>query len=431
MLDWLLTFRIDSKVFLITLDALAAVLSVLLLVWPPRRSRVVRGIAAIILGAAVGLLVCWLVSDVENAFGLPLTSIVRMWVALAFAGVFLAITNLWGARTRRKVLALVAVPVFLGMAAAGINIDFGAYPTLPDALGISRYPTLTASHLTGKAGRLDPTLATTWHAPVGMPTHGRVGMVTIPGTVSHFTPRDAAVYLPPAALLDQPPVLPVLVVFGGQPGAPQDMFSSGRIATILDAYAGQHGGLAPIVVSPDQLGRRGSNPMCVDSPYGNAETYVTVDVSNWIRSHLRVSDDPRYWAVGGYSEGGTCSIQFGAGHPELFGSVVDILGELRPTIGPNTVASAFGSSQSAYEAVTPIALLARYAPYADSYAIFGEGARDTKYAGFGRVMQASADRAGMHTRLIVSPGSGHDWNTVRYVLARALPDLSNHLGLSR
>jgi hypothetical protein len=35
----------------------------------------------------------------------------------------------------------------------------------------------------------------------------------------------------------------------------------------------------------------------------------------------------------------------------------------------------------------------------------------------------------MKTRLIVSPNSGHDWNTVRYVLTRALPEICARLGL--
>jgi hypothetical protein len=35
----------------------------------------------------------------------------------------------------------------------------------------------------------------------------------------------------------------------------------------------------------------------------------------------------------------------------------------------------------------------------------------------------------MQTSLIVSPGSAHDWNTVRYVLTHGLPQVLTHLGL--
>lgn len=431
MLHWLLTFRIDTAAFLVPLDVIAALMFLLLVFRPPLRSWFLRSLVIAVVGVGAGLLISWLVSDVWDVFGLPITAIMRMWVALACEGLFLAIANLWRSRWPRKLLAVISAVVFLVAAADGINVDAGAYRNLTDALGISPYKPLAVSLQSGHAGTMDPTLATTWTAPGGMPTHGTVGMVTIPATRSHFAARRAAVYLPPAALVRQPPVLPVLVVFPGQPGAPQDMFTSGRIASTLDHYAAQHNGLAPIVVAPDQLGSPGRNPMCVDSPLGNAATYLTVDVPNWIRGHLHVSDAPRYWGVGGYSEGGTCSIQFGAGHPELFGSFIDILGELKPTIGSDTVAKAFHGSQAAYDAITPKALLARHAPYADSYAIFGEGSRDTTYARYGRILRAAAEKAGMTTRMIVSPGSGHDWNTVRYVFARALPDIANHFGLGR
>lgn len=276
---------------------------------------------------------------------------------------------------------------------------------------------------------MDTTLATTWRPPAGMPTHGTVGMVSIPATRSHFPARKAVVYLPPAALVADAPVLPVLVIFPGQPGAPADMLTSGRVSSTLDAYAAKHGGLAPIVVAPDQLGGPSKNPMCVNSTLGNAATYLTVDVPNWIRSHLQVASSPRYWAVGGYSEGGTCAIQFGAGHPELFGSTVDILGELAPTIGADTVSKAFHGSQAAYNVVKPLTLLAKNSPYADSVAIFGDGAKDKKYAAYARQVKTAAAKAGMGTQLIVSPHSGHDWNTVRYVLARALPELCARMRL--
>ncbi|WP_104131493.1 esterase family protein [Cryobacterium sp. M91] len=212
-----------------------------------------------------------------------------------------------------------------------------------------------------------------------MPTRGTVGTVTIPGTTSGFAARAALVYLPPAALAPNPPVLPVLVMFAGQPGMPAAVFTAGHLASTMDAYAASHNGLAPIVVAPDQLGRANQNPMCVDSPLGNSETYLTRDVPQWIRSHLRVSDDPRYWAVGGFSQGGTCSIQSGAGHPEVFRSILDVAGEAEPTIRSTTVARAFGGSTAAYDAVKPINVWAARAPYADTVAIFGVGALDAEF----------------------------------------------------
>lgn len=288
---------------------------------------------------------------------------------------------------------------------------------------------MDVSRLSGRAGAMNPAVGRTWQAPPGMPTRGTVGTVTIPGTTSGFAARAALVYLPPAALAPNPPVLPVLVMFAGQPGMPAAVFTAGRLASTMDAYAASHNGLVPIVVAPDQLGRANQNPMCIDSPLGNSETYLTRDVPQWIRSHLRVSDDPRYWAVGGFSQGGTCSIQLGAGHPEIFRSILDVSGEAEPTIGSTTVARAFGGSTAAYDAVKPINVLAARAPYADTVAIFGVGALDAKYQKNQRLVRAAADRSGMVTKLIEAPNSAHDWTTVRYVIAKVLPELGARLGL--
>ena len=429
-MHWLLHLSIGKSSFLLPADVVAVSLFIYLMLRSKRR-LFVRGVAIALLGALVGLIVVWLVSDVWDTFGIALTAVVHVWVVLLFAGVFLAVFNLWASRWWRKVIASVSLVSFLVTAAAGINIDFGAYRNLNDALGISPYSALPVAQLSAHAGTMDASLAKTWQAGdhTGMPKHGMVGMVTIPATQSHFVARKAVVYLPPAALVANPPVLPVLILFTGQPGSPTEMFTSGQVPEMLDSYAAAHGGLSPIVVVPDQLGTPLKNPMCADSRLGKAATYLTVDVRSWILNHLHVATSARYWAVGGYSEGGTCSIQLGAGRPDLFGSTIDILGEVVPTMGANTLSEAFGGSRSAYDAIKPLPLLARHTPYADSVAIFGASAREKRYGAYARQVDAAAARAGMKTRLIVSPNSGHDWNTVRYVLTRALPEICARLGL--
>jgi hypothetical protein len=84
----------------------------------------------------------------------------------------------------------------------------------------------------------------------------------------------------------------------------------------------------------------------------------------------------------------------------------------------------------AYKAAQPLNILAAKAPYPDSFAIFGVGGQDAKYLAYQHTTRASAAKAGMQTELIVSPHSAHDWNTVRYLLRQALPQLADHLGLA-
>jgi enterochelin esterase-like enzyme len=428
---WLLHLSIGRSPFLLPADVVAVSLFIYLMVRSKPR-LVIRGIVVAMLGGLVGAIVVWLVSDVWNVFGIALTAMVHVWVVMLFAGVFLAVFNFWAKQWWRKTIATVSILSFIVAAAAGINIDFGAYRNLNDALGISPYSALPAARLSAHAGAMDVSLGKTWQARdhTGMPKHGTVGMVTIPATQSHFGARQAVVYLPPAALVANPPVLPLLILFTGQPGSPTEMFTSGQVPVMLDSYAAAHAGLAPIVVVPDQLGAALKNPMCADSRLGKAATYLTVDVRDWILNNLHVATSGRYWAVGGYSEGGTCSIQLSAGRPDLFGSTIDILGESVPTMGANTLSEAFGGSRSAYDAIKPLPLLARHGSYENSVALFGASAKDNQYGAYARQVEAAAARSGMKTRLIVSPNSGHDWNTVRYVLTHALPELCARLGLA-
>lgn len=88
-----------------------------------------------------------------------------------------------------------------------------------------------------------------------MPAHGLVGSVRIPGVRSHWAARAAVVYLPPAALVPQPRLLPVVVMFSGQSrgAGPYDAVWDGDLGPMMDAIAARHHGIAPIVVVPDQL----------------------------------------------------------------------------------------------------------------------------------------------------------------------------------
>ncbi|MGG7464092.1 alpha/beta hydrolase-fold protein [Plantibacter sp. YIM 135347] len=424
MVNWILGLRIDRPEFVNVLAIIAAAVLVLLLVRGGGLRRVLIPLAAGIVGLGLGFGLAWLLGDQLNVFGIELTPTTRWWAALAFAGVFIALASLRKARAWRKVVAIVAVPLIVIVGAAGVNQDFGEFRTVRDALGISPYGQYDAS----THAQTSTTLAD-WTAPADMPADGIVERVDIPSTTSGFAHRPALVYLPPAARTSNPPKLPVLEMFSGQPGQPSDLFQSGQIDAVLNAYARAHGGVAPIVVVPDQLGAPDRNPMCVDGPLGNAASYLTVDVPNWIRENLPVATDRSQWFVGGFSEGGTCAIQFGSAHSDLYGGILDISGEVVPTIGTDTVAKGFGGSQAAYAAAAPIAIMQSKAPYEDTVAIFGVGQDDQRYGPRIHEMADAAKAAGMRTTTLVSPGTAHDWHTVHRVFTDALPLMAARMGL--
>jgi enterochelin esterase-like enzyme len=399
---------------LIGLYLVAAAVTVILLARRPTLRRLAVATAAVLGGALIGWLVAWLVSDVWNLYGISFSVVTRLWIAAFFAGSCLALVSLFRSRWWRKGVAILAIPVFLVTAAAGINADFGAFTTLNSALGI------------GQFSPLDP-------APVqsGVPSAGTVGSVTIPATVSGFAARPGLVYLPPVARIKNPPALPVVIMLSGQPGSPDDIFTSGRLASIFNAYAASHNGYAPIVVVPDQLGSSESNPMCVDSPLGNSATYLTVDVPAWIRAHLHVTNSPTGWALAGFSEGATCTLQLGGANPELFGTLFAISSELVPQQGSiaNTIKVGFGGSAQAFAEAAPSAIFAAHAPYADMKAIFAVGENDARYLPWAKTLNADAAQAGMKTELLISPGTAHDWHTVIGAWTTALPQIAIDLGL--
>ena len=428
-----MTLRIDQRPFLIVMDVLVIAAAGFLLFRSTGR-RVLTGIAAAVAGGALGWFAAWLLSDQLNVFGVALTTVSRAWVVVGCAGIGLAIANLFVARWWRVLVAVLSIPVFVVASAAAINVDFGAYRNLDDVAGVVPYRGLDLHAERGEVAAIGTDYASTWTPPSSLPAKGEVGTVRIPATRSGFPARTAVVYLPPAALTAAPPVLPVLYAFAGQPGAPGDVFTAGRINTVMDAYAAGHHGLAPIVVAADQLGGPDRNPMCVDSAaLGRSATYLLDDVPTWIRSHLRVSSDPAAWSVFGYSQGATCAVQFASGHPELFGSALASSSELGPTLGAggSTVATGFGGSVAAYRAAQPAALLRAHAPYAATLIVFGVGQNDLRYTGYAKTLVADARRAGVTTRLVISPGTAHDWHTVRYTLAHGFPSIAAHLGLGR
>lgn len=429
-MEQLLGFNVLDKQLLYAFYVLSALAALYLLVRPPLRPRsLLLALAALAAGAAAGALVLFIAEVVVNAFGIPLDADTRGWVIFAFAGTALALANLWRSRWWRKVTAVVAVLVFVSTSALAVNAAYGLNPTVGAMLGLSQAPQLALPTLNPPAAQASSApLWQRWKPPAGMPAVGQSGAVSIPATVSGFRAREAHLYLPPAALVADPPPLPIVVMMMGQPGGPEQNKSA---VQQLDALAKRNHGLAPLFLTIDQLGSPYQNPVCVDSGKGNVYTYVTTDVVNFIRSRLNVPADRLQWAVAGYSNGGECALSFGAKRPDLFGSLLDISGELEPINGTadNTVKTIFGGSQAAFTAEKPVTIL-KGQRYSDSLAIFTSGALDHTYGPQAATAEAAAKAAGMTTHRFVGQGIGHRGDAVDYGLKQGLPLLYERFGLA-
>ncbi len=404
--EWLLATQLQDPSKLVPADVTLVALALVALLpalrtWRSRAAwRAVAWRAGTALAAVVVVLVaCWVASDVVDLFGVALSPVTRMWIAIAGATLAIAVTALVQGGRWRRVVAALLVPTALLAPALGVNVEFGKYPTLGTVVQSDPWPAFDPD-----AAPLDT-----------MPATGELRTAEIPGTASHFDARRAVLWLPPAALVRDPAPLPVVLAFSGQPGAPGDLFTAGRLAEPLDAYARAHGGRAPIVVAVDQLSEPGRNTMCVDSRLGNVATYVTRDVPDWIGANLPVTTDRAAWGLTGFSQGATCAMQFLSGHPDHFGAALAVSSELQPIDqGPQHSADqAFGGSVAAWRAAAPIAQM-RANGLAGHALWLTAGSSDRKFSENARRLGEAARQAGARVSIGSAPGSGHDWNTVQW-----------------
>ena len=392
------------------------------------RGWIIRVLAGALGGALAGVVLIVVVEVGLNAFGVPLEADTHAWVIVALAASGIAVVNLWTTRWWRKVVGAVGVLLFLVTATVGINQGYGLNTTVASLLNITvsqpialpRDPAPVSMPVKVVAMPPKP-LWQTWVAPASMPSAGTYGTVNIPGTVSGFVARPAYLYLPPAALVPNAPALPILIMMMGQPGGPE---SSALFVNALNAEAAAHHGLAPIVLTVDQIGSPTQNPLCIDSPRGNSYTYVMTDVLAYVRANLHVASGPQNWAVGGYSNGGECALAFGAKHPEIFGSILDVSGEIGPSLGSvaSTLKIGFGGDQAFYDREQPLAILASK-HYTDSVAIFTSGSKDRYYGAEVSTAADAAAAAGMKTYRFIGPGVGHRADAVSFGVPAGLPVL--------
>lgn len=438
-LQWPLFFGPLPTVLLI----LAGVAGVILLVRSHREwwTRIVPGIIAgsILLTA----LLVWFVVAVWRPFPDALPGSVVIWTGVMLAAVALAVGHFFSARWWRGCIAVVAAIAVLAAGMNQINRKYGYFPTAAAALGLplpQQRPLPPIQPVGGPFG-VGPRSRTVqgWTAPPGMPAGGAVSTVTIPGVLSGFTARPAWVYVPPAYLTAHRPALPVLMLIPGQPGSSRDWLDGGRVIQIMDEFAARHAGIAPLVVMPDALGSGLANPLCADTTLGNADTYLSKDVPEWVRQNLQVDTDTNQWAVGGFSFGGTCALQLAVNHPGLFPTFLDISGQREPTLGSHqrTVDRAFAGDEGSFAKVNPWDILeaaarleGRSTNFTRVAGILAIGAHDHVFGADQRAIQTVAIRAGISIHWLEVPG-GHSWYVGAGALEQSLPWLAARMGLPR
>lgn len=407
-------------------------------------TRVLPGcvVAAVLVTVTGGFLIEKVFKPIPDA----IPRMVYAWIAVGLFAVMLAVmlgVGIFadGTRPRRPwpvaVAVLAALAVLLGGAGL-VNRVYAEFPTVGTVLGLADYRTVPLAEVTGSTlvtvgGDLSSgtPLESVWTAPVTMPEHGAIAEASIPGVSSGFVARPAQIYFPPAYFTDPRPLLPVLVLLAGEPGEPKDWVVSGRLPEVADAFATEHAGLAPVVVVADPIGETLGNTLCVDSARGNARTYLTKDVPDWIHANLQVATGPRSMAVGGLSFGGTCALQLALSDPTVYPTFLDLSGQAEPTIGTRaeTVADFFGGDAEAFREHNPADLLATR-KFPDLAGAFVYGSSDHEYGPAAKTLYSAALAAGIDTHLTELPG-GHSYAVWSAGLRHEMPWLAQRTGLTR
>lgn len=232
----------------------------------------------------------------------------------------------------RGVQTLALNLVVLTLAAVLLNNSFDFYLSWSDLFGL-RSP-VVATKTGGQASaavnarvRRPPALA---GAGIGagelpaLPAPGqRLQEFQVTGARSGVT-GTVLVYLPAGYDAAAQTHHPVIVALHGSPGSPSSwMGPMGYGQNVDAAVAGRHLA-APVVVMPQVNFPEAGDTECVNGPPGSpqVDTWLSVDIPQWITSHFRVSGERDGWAVTGYSEGGWCAAFIGMHHPDVYGASI-------------------------------------------------------------------------------------------------------------
>ncbi|WP_349271293.1 membrane protein [Mycolicibacterium parafortuitum] len=350
-----------------------------------------------------------------------------LWIALSGLAVGMLLSGWRGTRWGLRAVSMVAVPLCVLAAALSLNLWVGYFPTAATA-----WDQLTAGPVPDQTDSVAVASMQKRHA---IPIKGSVVPIDIPGTASGFKHRQEFVYLPPAWFAtDPPPALPAVMMIGGEFNTPADWLRAGGAIKILDDFAAAHGGYAPVFVFADPGGTFNNDTECVNGPRGNAADHLVKDVVPYVQSHYGVNTRPAGWGVVGWSMGGTCAVDLGVMHPDLFGAFVDIAGDAAPNSGDQneTVQRLFGGNSAAYAAFDPSAVMTAHGPY---WGLAGLFAVNTAAGDRGPNDQARAAdqlcglgaRSGIGCAVVRQPGN-HDWPFASNAFATALPWLAGSIG---
>lgn len=404
------------------LDVIAAGVLIVAVGWRDRRWRW-REMPLVVGGAVLLTLIAAYPGAKVVGLTDPLPFSVWLWFGAGLAGLIVLAAGWRSARWWRRGTAVVAVGLAALVCANQINQFVGYYPTIDSAVSDwTNAPLPGQVSMSGLAHAAGTTK---------MPSAGRLVAVNIPATYSHFQHRQELVYLPPIWFHGvHRPALPVVELIGGERGGPGDWVRLGNAVQVSDAYAHRHHGYAPILVFVDATQRFNNDTECVNGPRGNSADHLAQDIPHFVAKVFGASQNPRQWAVAGFSMGGTCAINLVVQHPDVFHHFLDISGDLAPYTGgaSQTLHDLYGGSVAAQKANEPLLVMRAHGRYSGVNGLFLTSTQELRHQHESEELSTAAAKVGIWSRVQISPGT-HVWQFAAPAFATAYPWLADQLAL--
>jgi S-formylglutathione hydrolase FrmB len=352
----------------------------------------------------------------------PPTILVWVWLGVWAVGV--GMTGWWSGAAVIRVARLLTAPVAVTAAFLLVNAHYGYWPTVGVLLGRPVAGQVSAPQINQDLS-LRSTISNGAHpwAATRTPRTGLYGPITVPSAPVAFPADPTWLWVPPAYFQSRTGQFPVLLMLTGLPGTSHDWVTAGQVVSVADAWASHHQGFAPVMIFVDENGRGNRDTECVNGPQGQAESYLTQDIPDWVDTTLGIRPDPSSWGVVGFSEGGTCALDLATQHPDLFGTFVDIAGDRAPNHGDAaaTLHYLFGDNLVGARSSDPGLILASHR-FSRLDGWFAAGTGDRSSLAVLSSLSPLAARAGIVVHLFEAPG-GHTWIFARKSFAAIYPAL--------
>ena len=134
--------------------------------------------------------------------------------------------------------------------------------------------------------------------------------------------RSYGLILPPGYHTHPQKSYPVIFLLHGGHGDAGGWQACGAVTEVL--YKLYSSGKLPpaVVITPDGNDKRGSSPywdpQYFDGPNGEVATLIGSELVQEVKSHYRVREDPKFWAMGGLSSGGWGAFNIGLRNLDRF-----------------------------------------------------------------------------------------------------------------